>query len=211
MFKAFFLIFEPGVAWDRIVRARHGLVFILGWYLLPMILLPAAAEGCSLVRWGKWQHRFQRFVDFSLHDIVVFEIIQSALLLAMVFLAALTLLAVSRTFQTFRNRSRYLDAFTTVAYSFSPLLLARLLDASPAVSPWVSWGIGMALTIWVLYQGIPHVMQPDPTHAFGLYLAGMFVVVLTSALARLLTALYLLGEVDFRHSWLSHYFSGLFQ
>jgi hypothetical protein len=211
MFKVFFLIFEPRVAWDRIVRARRGFVFILGWYVLPMILLPAAAEGWSMERWGKWQPKFQRFMDFSLHDILVFETIQAVLLLAMVLLAALMLLIFSQTFETFQKRRHYLDAFTTVAYSYSPLLLLRLLDASPAVSPWVSWGIGITLAVWVFYQGIPQVMQPDPTHAFGLYLAGMFVMVLSSTLARVPTALYLLGEVNFHHSWLTHKFPGPFQ
>ena len=62
----------------------------------------------------------------------------------------------------------------------------------------------MALTMWVLYQGIPRVMQPDPTHAFGVYLSAMIVVVLTSGLARLVTGMYLLGYVDFQHSWLSN-------
>ena len=113
--------------------------------------------------------------------------------------------------QTFESRHRYLDAFTTVAYGYSPLFLARLLDAGPTVHPATSWVIGIVLTVWVLYQGIPHVMQPDPTHAFGLYLAAMFVVVLVSGMALLLTALYLLGEVDYHHSWLTQNIPGLFQ
>ena len=46
-------------------------------------------------------------------------------------------------------------------------------------------------------------MQPDPTHAFGVYLSAMIVVVLTSGLARLLTAMYVLGYMDLQHSWLS--------
>ena len=47
-------------------------------------------------------------------------------------------------------------------------------------------------------------MQPDPTHAFGVYLSTTVVVVLTSGLARLLTAMYLLGYMDLHHSWLSN-------
>ena len=69
-----------------------------------MILLPAAAEGWSMERWGRWQPKFQRFMDFSLHDIVVFETIQAALLLAMVLLAAQMLLVFSRAaFRLSRN------------------------------------------------------------------------------------------------------------
>ena len=62
----------------------------------------------------------------------------------------------------------------------------------------------MGLAVWILYQGIPRVMQPDPTHAFGVYLSAMFVVMLTSGLARLITAMYLLGYMDLQHSWLAN-------
>jgi uncharacterized membrane protein YidH (DUF202 family) len=208
MIKAFFLIFEPSVAWDRIAQARRGFTFILCLYLLPMIFLTTAVEGWGLNRWGKWQPKFEKFKVFSVHNIITFEVIQAVLLLGMVFLSALVLLKVS---QTFQNRRNFLGAFTTMAYGYSPLLLARLLDAGPMVSPWATWALGLVLTIWILYQGIPRVMQPDPTHAFGLYLSTIFVVILTSGMARLMTALYLLGYVDFRQSYLSHRFSSLFQ
>jgi hypothetical protein len=211
MIKALFLIFEPRVAWERIARARRGFAFILGFYLLPIIILTTAAEGWGLAHWGKWQPKFQKLKearDFSMGNIVTLEVIQAALLLAMVFLSALLLLKIS---QTFQNQRSYREAFTTMAYGYSPLFLARLLDAGPMVHPATTWAIGVALTFWVLYQGIPHVMQPDPTHAFGVYLSSMFVVVLTSGLARIFTAMYLLGYVDFKHSWLTHKFPGLFQ
>lgn len=208
MIKAFFLIFEPGVAWHRIAQARRGFAFILCLYLLPMIFLATAVEGWGLARWGKWQPKFQKFKEFSTHTVVTFETIQTVLLLLMVFVSALLLLKISQTFQGRRN---YLEAFTIMAYGYSPLLLLRLLDAGPLVSPWATWVIGLMLTIWILYQGIPRVMQPDPTHAFGLYFSAVFVVALTSGMARLLTALYLLGYVDFQHSYLTHKFPSLLQ
>ena len=208
MIKALFLIFEPHVAWVRVAQARRGFAFILCVYLLPMILLASAVEGWGLHRWGKWQSKFERFKEFSNSGIVTFEIVQVLLALLMIFVSALLLLKIS---QTFESRHRYLDAFRTVAYGYSPLFLAKLLDAGPTVHPATSWVLGIVLTVWVLYQGIPHVMQPDPTHAFGLYLSAMFVVVLVSGMTRLLTALYLLGEVDYHHSWLTHNFPNLFQ
>jgi len=91
------------------------------------------------------------------------------------------------------------------------LFLARVLDAGPMVHPATAWVIGIVLAFWVLYQGIPLVMQPDPTHAFGVYLSSMFVIILTSGLARVFTAMYLLGYVDFRHSWVTQQFPSLFQ
>jgi len=208
MIKVFFLIFEPAAAWEKVSQARRGFASIFFLYLLPMVALATAAEGWGLARWGKWQPKFQKFKEFSVGNVITFEVIQFILLVAMVLVTALLLLKIS---QTFESRRSYLRAFTTMAYGFSPLFVVRLLDAGPMMSPWVTWAIGFVLTIWILYQGIPRVMQPDPTHAFGLYLSALFVVLLTSGIARVLTALYLLGEVDFHHSWLTRKFPALLQ
>lgn len=208
MIEALILIFQPGAAWDRLVLKRRGFLFILGAYLLPMILISSVVEGWGLRHWGKWQPSYEKLKEFSLGTVITFEVIQTLLLLAMVLLSALLLLKVS---QTFHGRHSYLQAFMTMAYGFSPLFLMRLFDAGPMVHPAITWGIGILLVIWILYQGIPRVMQPDPTHAFGLYLSVMFLVVLISGIARMPTALYLLGLVDFHHSWLTQKFPGLFQ
>ena len=208
MIKVFYLIFEPGVAWEKIAQARRSFAFVLSVHLLPMILLASVVEGWGLQRWGKWQARFQKFREFDLHTVITFEIIQALLLLASVLLSALLVLRIS---QTFENRRCYREAFSVMAYGFSPILLTHLLNAGPMVSPWTPWLLGLGLMIWILYQGIPRVLQPDPTHAFGLYLSTIIVVTLTSGISRVLTGLYLLGDVDFQHSWLMHKFPGLIQ
>ena len=201
MIKVFFLIFEPSVAWEKIAQARRGFVFITITHLLPFLLLGAALEAWGLDQHHKWQPRFQMFKSFSRPEIITYEVIQFLLLLAMVFITALLVYKIS---QSFQDRLRFLQVFTTVAYGFSPLFLIRFLDASATMHPATTWLLGMALTMWILYQGIPRVMQPDPTHAFGVYLSAAIVVVLTSGLARLITAMYLLGYMDFQHSWLSN-------
>jgi hypothetical protein len=200
MIKVFFLIFEPAVAWEKIALARRGYAFICGTYLLPSVLLVTLAEGWGLLHWGKWQPRFQIIKTFGLNEVLAFEICQFCVLLATVLICALLILRIS---ETFHERNRYLPAFTLTAYGFSPVLLLHLFDVAPGMSPWATWGVGMGLSIWILYQGIPRVLQPDPTHAFGLYLSAMIVIVLTSGLARLMTAMYLLGYMDFQHSWLT--------
>lgn len=208
MIKVFFLIFEPRATWEKIARVRHGFAFVLCVYLMPMILISSAVEGWGLARWGKWQPRFEKIKIFSVSGIVSYEAVQAILLLLMVLVSSLIILKISQTFQT---RSKFLDAFTTVAYGCSPLLFAHLLDAGPSVSPWTPWIIGILLTIWVIYQGIPNVIKPDPTHAFGLYLSASIVIFMTSGMTRLLTALYLQGEVNFHHSWLTRQLPNLFQ
>jgi len=201
MIKVFFLIFEPGVAWEKIAQARRGFLLITLTHLLPFILAGTALKCWGLHTHGKWQPQFQVFKSFSQDEIITFETIQVIMMLATVFVSALLIYKIG---QTFQDRLNFLQAFTVVAYGFSPMFLLHFLDAGATMHPAVTWIIGMALTIWILYQGIPRVMQPDPTHAFGVYLSAMIVVMLTSGLARLITGMYLLGRVDFQHSWLAN-------
>lgn len=200
MIKVFFLIFEPGLTWEKIAQTRRGVFFITVVQLLPLLALGTALETWGLIQRGKWQPQFHMFKAFPANDVYTFETIQFILLLAVVFVSALLVFKVG---QTFQDRLTFLQAFTTVAYGFSPVFLFHWLDTMATMYPAVPWLIGMAMTMWILYQGIPRVMQPDPTHAFGVYLSAMIVVVLTSGLARLITAMYLLGYMDFHHSWLS--------
>ncbi len=205
MIKAFFLLFEPAVTWDRIALARRGIFFILVTYLIPTLLLVGLAESWGLATYGKWQPHYQKIRDFHLpahqSDILNFAIAQFVLAIATVFIAALLIKIISG---TFREEHNYRQAFATVAYSLSPLFLLRLLDVLPMVNPWMTWTFGIILAIWVFYQGLVRVMLPDPTHAFGLYLSGLIVLVLTTGVARLFTAMYILGSMEFQHSWLSN-------
>jgi hypothetical protein len=200
MIKVFFLIFEPGATWERLAAQRRSVAFILATYLVPTLLLIAGVEGWGLLTMGKWQPGFQKFREFPLREVLVFEAAQFILALATVFVAALLFKKIN---ETFREGHDYIPAFTVVAYGLSPMFLLRLLDAAPMINPWTTWVIGVVLSIWILYQGLPRVMMPDPVHAFGLYLSGSFVVILTTGVTRLLTALYVLGQVDFHHSYLT--------
>jgi exosortase/archaeosortase len=208
MLKVFFLIFESGVTWEKIARAGRGYAYVFATHLLPMILLATVAEGWGLSHWGKWQPRFQKIKEFPIETVITFEVLQALLFLAMVMLCAQVVMKIGLTFEKQRT---YLQTFSTMAYAFSPFFLVQTLNALPKMSPWVTWSLGIALTFWVLYMGIPLMLRPDPTHAFGLYLSTIIVVLLASAVARILPALYLIGRVDFHHSWLTHKFPGLFQ
>src|SRR5207247_5109358 len=92
------------------------------------------------------------------------------------------------------GRHTFTQAFATVVYGLSPLFLLHLLDGLKDISPWVSWSVGIVLSIAVLYQGVPRMMEPDPSHAFGLYLMGSLLLLLTTGLARFVTAWYLQGK-----------------
>ena len=191
MIKALLLIFAPIATWKGIFRARRGLLFILVIYLLPLLLLTSAAEGYGLVNWGKWQGEVAHLKKFPLGETAIVEAAQCLVWLLVVFVGAILLKAVG---ETFHGRNTYLQAFTAVAYGLSPLFLLRLLDAFSVISPWVSWSIGILLSVAVLYNGVPRMMEPDPAHAFGLFLMSALLLVLVSGLVRFVTASYLQGK-----------------
>ena len=136
---------------------------------------------------------------FTAAEVTLFEVAQLLLTLAVVFVCAHLVKILG---ETFHDRHSYTQAFTVVAYTLSPVFLFRLLDVFPMMNPWVPWAIGIVLSIWIYYQGLPRVMKPDPSHAFELYMISLMILVATTGLVRLLTALCLRGRIDFAHSYL---------
>ena len=191
MIKALLLIFEPVATWEGIHRASRSMVSILAVYLLPLLLLVAVCEGYGLVHWGKWQGEILRLKKFSVGEAAVVEIGQFLLSLIVIFTGASIIKSIG---ETFRGRHTYNQAFTAVAYGLSPLFLLRLLDASSGVNPWVTWSIGILLSIAAIYHGVPRMMEPDPAHAIGLFFMSALVLILVTGLARFVTDAYLRGK-----------------
>jgi hypothetical protein len=200
MIKALLLIFEPIATWEGILRAQRSMGFVLAIYLLPLLLITSAVEGYGLVHWGKWQPDVGRLRTFSPGETVLVETAQVLLSFGVVLVCAHLLKAIG---QTFHGRNTYAQALTAIAYSMGPFFLLRLLDVFASISPWVAWAIGICLTVAALYQGVPRAMDPDPSHAFGLYLMTALLVVLISGLVRFATAAYLQGKFPALQSLIS--------
>ena len=191
MIKALLLIFEPVATWEGIHRASRSMVSILAVYLLPLLLLVAVCEGYGLVHWGKWQGEILRLKKFSVREAAVVETGQFLLSLIVIFTGASIIKSIG---ETFRGRHTYNQAFTAVAYGLGPLFLLRLLDASSGVNPWVTWSIGILLSIAAIYHGVPRMMEPDPAHAIGLFFMSALVLMLVTGLARFVVDAYLRGK-----------------
>jgi hypothetical protein len=192
MIKVLLLIFEPAGTWDGIVRAQRSLSYLLFVFLLPLLVLGGLAEGAGLIYWGEPQGEFGQLKKFPLGEAAVYEVAQVLLSILVVFVGAKLIKSLG---ETFHGRNSFTQAFATVAYGLGPLFALRALDAFPAVNPWIGWGIGILLSVGVLYQGLPRVMQPDPPHAFGLYVTSSFLLILTTGVARFVTAWYLEGRL----------------
>jgi len=194
MIKALLLIFDPSATWERISFARRGLVFILVVYLCPLLLLSSFAEGYGLVHSGKLRGFGEIAHKFTAGEAFIFETAQFLISIGMVFLGALLVKSIG---ETFHGRHTITQAFTAVAYGLAPLFLLRFCDPltkDPKWIPWVTWSIGILLSIAVLYHGVPRMMQPDPSHAFGLFLMSSLLLLLITGLVRFVTVWYLQGE-----------------
>ncbi|MGH7951555.1 MAG: Yip1 family protein [Limisphaerales bacterium] len=191
MIKALFLIFEPASSWDRVVAARRGLGFILGFYLLPMLLIVAVAKGFGLVEWGKWRSFVGTMKVFTVNEAVIYETGQLLLMFLAVVVCAHLIKIMG---ETFHGRHSYTQAFTVVCYGLSPLFLLQLLDALPKINPYLTWLIGVLFSVGILYQGIPRVMLPDPPHAFGLYMMGSLLIILATGFDCFVTTWYMSGR-----------------
>jgi len=188
--KPFLLVFAPTPSWEREFRAQRGVAFNLFLFLLPLLVISSILEAHRLVQWGILRE-FAHRKSFSLNEAILFEAINFLLSLLVVIVSAQMIKAVG---ETFHGRHTFTQAFATVTFALSPFFLMRLIDGFKDVPPWLSWGIGILIAMRVLYSGVPRMMQPDPAHAFGLFIMSCFLILLTTGLAELLTSCYLLGK-----------------
>jgi hypothetical protein len=192
MIKALFLIFKTGAAWERVVKARRNLGSLLVFYLFPMMLLVAVVDGFGLAEWGEPQAGiFHRIQKFTVGHVMIYETAHALLTLLAIVVCAVLIKILG---ENFHGRYTYQQTFTLVIYGLSPMFLLRLLDAVPAIIPWATWGIGIALSIAVLHQGVWYVMQPAPPNAFALYLMSSLLLAAATGLERFVTAWYLRGH-----------------
>lgn len=191
MIKALLLIFSSEATWLRIAETPRKWGALFAGYLLPMVLLVCASEGYGLVHWGKPHGQLASLVRLSVPHAVTYEVVRCILSLGVVLLSAKLIKSLA---ETFHRRHTFSQAFTVAAYGLSPHFLLRLLDAYPGINPWVTWLIGILLSIAILYSGIPLIMRPDPPHAFGLYLMSSMFLLIITGLLRFVTTWYLMGK-----------------
>ena len=169
MIKALLLILEPANRWERIVEARKSLSFILFLYLVPTLALSVAGELAGLSMLGRHNpHSFAEITKVPQNVALSYGVMEFLLSLIMVFVCAQLISSVA---QTFHGRNTYTQCFTLVAYSLGPLFLVHLADAFPFMSHWATLGIGIALSLCVLYNGLPRTTAAGPaTITFGLFM-----------------------------------------
>src|SRR5947199_5852449 len=164
MIKALMLIFDPAGTWEKIESAPKNGVRIFFLFVLPGMLISGAVEGWELLHFGLDRTRLTsdlpaRHVKVSPELALRYEAAQLAFGLVIVLGGALLFRKIG---EGFHRRHSYTETFITLAYSVSPLFIFRIFDAVPQINTWICWGVGITLSIAVLYRGIPRIMKPDP-------------------------------------------------
>jgi hypothetical protein len=189
--KDFFLIIRPTSTWNSLVlRPRNpGFDFLV--YLLPLILLVALAEGYGLVLLGRQQMAEGMNNRFVLANVVVYEIASWLLLLFLGYLAAALIKSLANaTYQ----RNTLKESLALMVHSLGPMFLVQSFNGFPNMYRWLTWIVGITLTMGALYQGLPRILRPDPSSAMGLFISSAIVVFLLFFAGCLLTSFYLAGE-----------------
>lgn len=191
MIDGILLMFTPASGWERIKRAQHSVWFVLFTFVLPVMLLSSAVEAYGLIHWGKWQGQVVHLRKFSLPEAVVCESLQFVISFGLLILNSMTLRSTSSTFVT---RHTFKQAFTTMGYGLGAFFLLRMLNAAQDIPSWLTWVLGIFVCLAFLYHGVPQIMQPDPAHAFGLYVTTILLLTFTTGLFELCKAAYLSGS-----------------
>jgi hypothetical protein len=191
MIRALLLIFNPSRTWEAIKTEQYSVARISLSFLLPILILATMGEALGLLKFGVDRGTVVERMVIPSRDLVIrYEAVQVILTLFIVYGGAAALKAIGA---SFHRRHSYTECFTTLAYSISPLLLMRILGGLPALDPWVGYGIGIFVTLTLLYRAIPFIMRPDPSNALGLFLFCSFLLVGATGLAHFL-ALQVLEE-----------------
>ena len=187
--KDFSLITKPAQTWDQLAASQRGWVFAFFYYLLPLILLAAVAEGCGLYRSGQEHLSLGASVNrFSSSRIIAFELVQWLMIFGLLALAAWCIKGFAN---ACHRRNHSAQSVYLLVHGIGPLVLLKIFDGIPELNVWAIWFLGIMFTMSTLYHGVPRIMQPDPPSAFGLYIASAFTILFFSFIGRLLTYWYL--------------------
>ncbi len=192
MIRTLQLVFAPESTWQKIAQSRRSIGRILLLFLLPLMLLSSLAEGYSLEHWGEKRGEFGHPTTYASEQVLIFEAVQLGAGLLVILGGAWILRAFG---ESFHLRLRFTPCFTVTAYGLSPLYLARFLDAVPVLNTWFCWTVGLCACLYILYQGVGIVLEPQSTQGLGLYLLSFLGLGLLSALAHVVALAVLHGRI----------------
>jgi hypothetical protein len=191
VFKDFLCIIRPESTWNRITASQRGAGFVFVFNLMPLMLLLALVEGHGLILLGRQQVAEGMSNRFTLPNVLVYEIASWLLAVLLICIAAALIRSLANACHT---RNYLSQSLVVMFHCIGPMFLVQLLNGFPHIYLWLTWLVGVSLTIGALYNGLPRIMQPDPPSAMGLFVGSSIIVFLLMLGGRLLTGFYLAGD-----------------
>lgn len=193
MIQAPLLILDSTGNWEKIAKAQRGYLFICLLHLLPLLVITIGLEVYALIHLGERRGITDQYSKISELVALRYGAVQFGLNLLLILCGAKL---VQKLANNFNAQHTYHQCFTALAYGLSPLFLGRILDAVPFLNSWACFGIGMMLSVAVLYQGIPLLLKPDYAKALGLYFVTVALMSGLAAAAHLLALLILHEKIN---------------
>lgn len=177
------LFLLPQPTWERIASSQWKSLVVFFVSFLPLLALTSVVEFIGMERLGASVNDYNRTIRITTEQAMQFQAVQIGLTLFILLIGTKLVLWVS---DGFHSPTTFHRAFTLTSYGITPLLWVRLVDAHPSIPTWVCFGVGAVGTIYILYHGIAHILQPDTSVGFGLYLICSLVIVLAAGLSHFL-------------------------
>jgi hypothetical protein len=174
MIRALSLVWDPPTVWEHIVADRKGLGFVFTCYFLPVMLIAALGEGFTLTHWRTWTAGSHGVMHFGFDQILIFETVRSAMTCVIVCACSYIVWLLR---EPFYARYNFPQAVMLVMYSLGPLFLCQTLTGIPRISFWLSWSLGIYLSLRVFYHGVRALAKTDPGSAVGLYVISSAVII----------------------------------
>lgn len=194
MLRALALLFSPVDGWARLALLQPGVVAVLLLNTLPLMALGLGGEYYGITHWGLTKAGFAGARATVSHPefLAQYMAFQAAGLLGAALLGALMLHWLSASFNL---RTTFKASLAAVAFSLGPYFLSRALDGLPSLPSWGCYGVGILLTISLLYHGVGSMLQPEATKGFGLLICATMTVTVLTAVVHLLALAVLEGKL----------------
>lgn len=200
------LLVNPAQGWQSIASHRGGVASLLATHTVPLALIPTLCWFYGVTQQG-WVVAGQTMRLTTASALPMCALFFFAMIAGVLFLGAMvhwmsstyraeelypTTAPSASAEQTLTgSRSSFADSVTLITYTATPFFIAGLLGLYPLL--WVDLTIGTvvaAFSIYLLYLGVPTVMNVPPERGF-LYASAVFAVALVAFVALLGTTVVL--------------------
>lgn len=190
MLRALNLLISPEAAWQKAALKPPHPAWVLLISILPLMIATLAVEAYAVGKYGEMFGDIGRRA-VSQDRAIKYAVFYGAASLVVIFVGGGILKNVG---ESFNLRATYGTCFVLMAFAYSPIFLSRLLDAIPAINTWICWGVGVALSMRILYHGVGWWLKPEQTKGFGLFLLSFIYILVLSGLVHFASIQVLQGR-----------------